>query len=640
MRPKSSAIWAYFNEVDNETVRCKLCNQTYSRKGRGTSGLRSHLQSRHKTEYAEYEKCDVALKSEVEAKRKNTEETPLQVAKKQVTIQEALMKTQYWDTTHDKSRELDKLVCEMLAVQDLPFNFVEGIGFRRFVHAAQPKYYLRGRQFYTMHLCNYVFPKLSEKVKRLINDLEYISFTTDIWTEPGAGVSLLSFTVHGIKDFKRLSLVLKCVTLDDRHTGDLIAQKLNEIREEWEIPRQKLHVMVRDGGSNMKRGARVLQIHDVDCTIHQLQLCVRAALTSNEYVSTLMNKCKQIATHFNHSVIAQKELSGFQERLGLRQLSVIQECTTRWNSRFYMIERLIEIKDAIILYTSQHPNLPQLTPNDWLQLESYVKILKPFEEVTKSMSSNEACISSVIPLIHVLTRTMQIFLREDNNDQNCKNLVQKLIEEINNRFSEIHNNNIYAISTYLDPKYKTKFFNEITKERVESELITYLQNQCPLIDDELNTSSQPSTSSGVSGATGRSSIVAVPSAGTVATEKIVDSMLAEMLASEPNSEDNEENESVLDRFVILKSLLNNYVKEKRINIQEDSLTWWKNNPKYYELYRAVQQYLSPPPSSVPSERLFSNAGLVYDELRNRLSGETASKLIFIKVNLPIVNFDY
>ncbi|CAH1994486.1 unnamed protein product [Acanthoscelides obtectus] len=45
-----------------------------------------------------------------------------------------------------------------------------------------------------------------------------------------------------------------------------------------------------------------------------------------------------------------------------------------------MIERLIKIKDAIILYTSQHPNLPQLVPSDWVKLETCTRILKPFEE--------------------------------------------------------------------------------------------------------------------------------------------------------------------------------------------------------------------------------------------------------------------
>ncbi|CAK1598973.1 unnamed protein product [Parnassius mnemosyne] len=196
MRPKCSAIWMYFSEVDADTVRCKICDQTYSRKGRGTSGLRSHLKLRHEVEY---EQKDTALKKAAVDKRKLSEETPLQQAKRQVTLQEALQRHQYWDTSYEKSCELDNLIYEMLALQDLPFNFVEGIGFRRLIHAVQPKYNLRGRQSYTSHLCNYIYPKLRNKVKNLIKDLQYLSFTTDIWTEPGAGVLLLSFTIHDPK---------------------------------------------------------------------------------------------------------------------------------------------------------------------------------------------------------------------------------------------------------------------------------------------------------------------------------------------------------------------------------------------------------------------------------------------------------
>ncbi|XP_045508536.1 zinc finger BED domain-containing protein 4-like [Colias croceus] len=605
MRAKCSAIWVYFNEVDGDTVRCNLCNQTYSRKGRGTSGLRSHLKSRHKTEYAEYEKCAEASKKAEVQKRQCTEEPSLQLVKRQA-LQESLMKDHCWDLSHEKSRELDKLICEMIALQDLPFNFVEGIGFRRFVHAAQPEYDLKEPHYYTSHLCNYIYPKLYLKIKNIIKDLQHVSFTTDIWTEPGADVSMLNFTVHGINDdFKRVSLLLKCLTLEERHTGDLVAQKLDEIREEWDIPRQKLHaIIIRDGGSNMRRAARIPQI-DIDCTLHQIQLCIRSALASNEHFSTLLAKCKQISTHFNHTITGQKELNDFQECLGLPQLSVIQECDTRWNSMFYMIERLIKIKDAIILYTSLHPNLPQLVPSDWLKLENCAKILKPFEEVTKTLSSTDASISSVIPLIHVLTCTMQKHLREDNigNDQDCKNVTQKLIGEINNRFGELHNNNLYAISTYLDPKYKTKFFNEITKERIELALLTEVSistSQRPIDNVVMEADNQPSTSSGV--------YTSCPTAAA-STGNTIDSMLAEMLASEPNSDDEFETLPE-DKCLVLKSLLNNYVKEKRIHMHEDSLLWWKNNPKYSMLYGAVRQYLSSPPSSVPRERLFSNAGLV------------------------------
>ena len=46
----------------------------------------------------------------------------------------------------------------------------------------------------------------------------------------------------------------------------------------------------------------------------------------------------------------------------------------------------------------------------------------------------------------------------------------------------------------------------------------------------------------------------------------------------------------------------------------------------------VLKFLSSPPSSVDSERLFSAAARVYTENRNRLDPENAEKLIFIMRN--------
>jgi len=54
---------------------------------------------------------------------------------------------------------------------------------------------------------------------------------------------------------------------------------------------------------------------------------------------------------------------------------------------------------------------------------------------------------------------------------------------------------------------------------------------------------------------------------------------------------------------------------------------------YTHLVRLARRYLSAPPSSVFSERLFSEAGNLYEQKRNRLLPKTGEKLLFLHYNL-------
>ena len=134
MKPKSSCIWNFFTEVCPNTAKCKLCEKTYSRKGGTTTSLKGHLKYIHATEY------DKLIKLEDEKKNiaQCSSSTPFQQVKKQMTIKESLIKNQKWSTSNAKSMDIDRLISEMIALQDLPFNFVEGIGFRRLLHVIAP----------------------------------------------------------------------------------------------------------------------------------------------------------------------------------------------------------------------------------------------------------------------------------------------------------------------------------------------------------------------------------------------------------------------------------------------------------------------------------------------------------------------
>jgi len=63
------------------------------------------------------------------------------------------------------------------------------------------------------------------------------------------------------------------------------------------------------------------------------------------------------------------------------------------------------------------------------------------------------------------------------------------------------------------------------------------------------------------------------------------------------------------------------------------LDWWKENEQKYPRVAVVaRKVLAVPASSVPSERVFSSAGLLVNKLRNRLAPALVDGIVFLNKN--------
>jgi hypothetical protein len=67
---------------------------------------------------------------------------------------------------------------------------------------------------------------------------------------------------------------------------------------------------------------------------------------------------------------------------------MIQDIVTRWNSTYYMLERLYEQRKAVRMYAAEH-DIPTLTVYSWGIVENIIRVLKPFEKITKQANSDE-----------------------------------------------------------------------------------------------------------------------------------------------------------------------------------------------------------------------------------------------------------
>lgn len=243
-----------------------------------------------------------------------------------------------------------------------------------------------------------------------------------------------------------------------------------------ENTKKKVECVVRDAGANMKKGISLLNLQHIDCVSHKIQNLIKEGLKAQKTVATAITKCKKMATHFHHSNSAQDELKTLQKRLNQTPLKIIQECTTRWNSTFYMLERILQVKESLCLYASTNNKIPQLTSEEWMLIEKLISLLKPFEEITKELSAADVSVSSVIPLIATLEKILKDF---DSSDEIIGETAVVLKEQLICKFSFLENEKLFTTATFIDPRYKVKFFkNTLTKGRIIQHILDLLgENQ-------------------------------------------------------------------------------------------------------------------------------------------------------------------
>lgn len=88
--------------------------------------------------------------------------------------------------------------------------------------------------------------------------------------------------------------------------------------------------------------------------------------------------------------MAWEKLKRYQEQAGKPVKRPLQEVPTRWNSKYYMLERLLDLKEEINSALSNlNARIPMLSAHDWNIIEKLLLVLKPCEEVTREMSGDK-----------------------------------------------------------------------------------------------------------------------------------------------------------------------------------------------------------------------------------------------------------
>jgi hypothetical protein len=275
---------------------------------------------------------------------------------------------------------------DLLFITDFqPFSVVEDALFKQFVSALNPSYQLPNRHTLSRTTIPALYEETVLKVKDRISQGMKFCITTDCWTSRNT-VNYMAVTAHFVSsEFQLCSVLLECCATDFSHTSENLATELRRVVESWRIE-NKILLAVSENAANIKNAISTkLSWNHFGCFAHTLNLIVKDGLKNKE-MSAIIEKVKQIVAHFRKSCVSNEKLMSYQRNAGNEPLKLLQHVATRWNSTFYMLQRFLQLQEAVrstIEVIEQ--DLPVITSQEWKILAEF---LLHFETVSKCNCDN------------------------------------------------------------------------------------------------------------------------------------------------------------------------------------------------------------------------------------------------------------
>ncbi|XP_054844546.1 zinc finger BED domain-containing protein 4 [Eublepharis macularius] len=617
---KTSKLWNHFSicSADSTKVICMHCGRTISRGKKptnlGTSCLLRHLQRFHNN----------VLKPDA------SEPVLSSSTNSHVPLSTNLLGASSFDEANDKfsdthpvAKKITSLVAEMIALDLQPYSFVDNIGFNRLLEYLQPQYSLPSPSYFSRT----AIPDMYDSVKQIIvshlkeAESGVVHFTSGIWMSNQTR-EYLTLTAHWVTFESRVrpqcedyhcSALLNVSQIDCDYSGISIQKQLEYWWEAWitSIGLQ-IGITVTDNqtiGKTLNEGDR----SSVQCFGHTVNLIVNEAIKSQRMVQNLLSIARKICERVHRSARAREKLAELQKEYHLPQHQLIQDVPSKWNTSFHMLERLIEQKRAIDEMSIECSFRELISCDQWEVMQSVCHALKPFEVASREMSTHMSTLSQVIPMIHILNRKIELLFEET---MGIDTMLKSLKEAMVSRLSSTLHDPRYIFATLLDPRYKTSLFTEEEAEQYKQDLIRELEILSATSDDE-----KP-----VSNGCGM---------GSPSKNSFGDNNLWSLMEDMKKAKVPKEKAKLPEEMVLL------YLEEEVLEHNCDPLTYWNfKKSSWPVLSKLAVRFLGCPPSIVPSERLFSTANENSSFSQSRLAMEHFEKLIFLKVNLPLIYFQY
>ncbi|XP_021754810.1 zinc finger BED domain-containing protein RICESLEEPER 2-like [Chenopodium quinoa] len=371
----------------------------------------------------------------------------------------------------------------MLIVDQLPYKFVEGEGFRFFCNMMDPRFQVPSWQTVARD-CFEMYLVEKKRLKSVLKNCNSrVCLTTDAWTSIQQ-INYMCLTAHFIdNDWKLQKKILNFCSVTS-HKGEEVGKMIEKCLLEWEID-NILAITVDNASSNdiaiayMKRKINEWKTRVLNCRYLHMR---SVAQIINFVVCDGMKFVHESITRVRHAVRFIKQsptrLLKFKkcvedEKIANKKLLCL-DVPTMWNSTFLMLDAALSLENAFERYAEEDPHYVielceregngRPTFDDWSNVRRFSEFLGSFYELTLRVSGTSYVTSNLF--FHELVNVSSL-LKElcASDDPEMCSMALKMKDKYDKYWGNPEKiNMLIFIAVVLDPRYKLDYVEWMIKE--------------------------------------------------------------------------------------------------------------------------------------------------------------------------------
>ena len=491
----------------------------------------------------------------------------------------------------DKStaESIDKKLALFWYSTGIAFRIVENNTFLEYTKALRPGYKPPSRRVLAGSLLSTLYQEeLEATVDRLVS-CSHLTLVSDGWSNV-KNQCITNYVLSGVGI--KPAFWKSVNTTGTSHTAQAIADGIFEVIEEVEalVGLGKIVAVVTDNASNMRGAWEIIETKNPDiscngCGAHVANLLIKDVVNIEE-VRTCLDKAAAIAKWFKKRPMAIFKLSEHKKlnkESSNRTLKI--PVPTRWYTELVCMTSVFESKTSLKQLFSNDEFLdlfddPKgkkaaigvyiMDPTFWSSLNYFCQLLKPLNDLVATFENDGACISLIYDQFAQLAKTPLY------NESGSESIGYKIGHCIRSRWNFLHTSSMG---------------------------IAFLLDHTKNLDDFIGTDKRDSV------------------------DQLIDFILSR--EKDPNLH---KRDVVREVNNCIQTLSMRCTERKQSDSYFSPYDFWFHESRWPLVKKAALVVFSIPTSSAASERSFSSHAFIHTKIRNRLSAEKVSMLVFLYSN--------